>query len=129
WFQEVSETHTSLAVLTFFRSPNPNRSWVTASGAVLDAASLRLAVVDIAWSSEPQLCIRAGYLALREISDFYGIDYDPDPAPDDPISIAREEFDDVCERLAKVGVPLVPDRDEAGKAFAGWRVNYDRALT
>ena len=35
------ETHTSLAVLSFFRSPNPHRSWITAAGAVLDAAALR----------------------------------------------------------------------------------------
>jgi hypothetical protein len=39
WFAEIEESHTSLAMLVFFRSPNPNRSWVTASGAVLDAAS------------------------------------------------------------------------------------------
>jgi hypothetical protein len=129
WFQELSETHTSLAVLTFFRSPNPHRSWVTASGAVLDGAAMRLAVVDIEWTAEPQLCIRAGYLALREIADFYGIDYDPDPAPSDPISIAREEFDDVCQGLEAAGVPLVADRDQAWRDFAGWRVNYDRALT
>src|SRR5439155_21611199 len=45
WFAEVEETHTSLAVLTFFRSPAAHRSWVTAAGAVLDAASLRLAAV------------------------------------------------------------------------------------
>ena len=42
WFAEVEETHTSLAVLGFFRSPLSHRSWVTAAGAVLDAASLRL---------------------------------------------------------------------------------------
>jgi hypothetical protein len=128
WFWELGETHTSLAILTFFRSPNAHRSWVTASGAVLDAASLRLAVVDIEWTAPPALCIRSGYLALREIADFYGIDYDPDPNPGDPISIAREEFDDVCNRLVKSGVPLRGDRDQAWRDFAGWRVNYDRVL-
>ena len=38
WFTEVQETHTSYGSLTFFRSPNPHRSWVTAAGAVLDTA-------------------------------------------------------------------------------------------
>jgi len=47
WFTEVQETHTSAGSLVFFRSPNPHRSWVTAAGAVLDSASMRLAVVDI----------------------------------------------------------------------------------
>lgn len=30
WFVEVEETHTSLAALSFFRSPRPERSWITA---------------------------------------------------------------------------------------------------
>ncbi|MGZ4691228.1 MAG: hypothetical protein ACXWAY_16515, partial [Acidimicrobiia bacterium] len=30
WFNEVEETHTSLSLLVFLRSPEPNRSWVTA---------------------------------------------------------------------------------------------------
>ena len=47
WFTEVQETHTSYGSLAFFRSPNPHRSWVTAAGAVLDTAAIRLAVLDI----------------------------------------------------------------------------------
>jgi hypothetical protein len=42
WFVELEETHTSLAVLPFFRSPRPERSWVTAAGTVLDTAALML---------------------------------------------------------------------------------------
>ena len=128
WFQELSETHTSLAILAFFRSPNPHRSWVTASGAVLDAAALRYAVVDVPWTPAPGLCIRSGYLALQEIAEFYGVEFDPDPAPDAPIAIARDEFDQVSLRLANAGVPLQPDRDRAWRDFKGWRVNYDRVL-
>ena len=51
WFTELEETHTSIGVLSFFRSPVGHRSWVTASGAVLDAASLRLAAVDLGRST------------------------------------------------------------------------------
>ena len=40
WFAELGETHTTFAMLAFFRSPNPHRSWVTSAGAVLDAAAL-----------------------------------------------------------------------------------------
>src|SRR4029079_6724212 len=52
WFAELEETHTSLGVLSFFRSPSAHRSWVTASGAVLDGASLRLPAGDL--PSDPQ---------------------------------------------------------------------------
>lgn len=40
WFVDVEESHTSLAALVYFRSPQPDHSWVTAAGAVLDAAAL-----------------------------------------------------------------------------------------
>jgi hypothetical protein len=128
WFVEVEETHTSIGLLSYFRSPNPSRSWVTASGAVLDAAALRLAVLDIPWTPDAATCIRAGYLALRAIADLFGIPYEPDATADDPISVTRSEFDDVYDQLAEAGVPIKPDRDQAWRDFAGWRVNYDTVL-
>ena len=128
WFCELAETHTSIGALPFFRSPNPNRSWITAAGTVLDAAALRLAVVNIPFSPEPGLCIRSGFLALREIADFFGFEHDPDPAPGDPISVARDEFMEIYERLAGEGLPVRADRERAWQDFAGWRVNYDRVL-
>jgi fumarate reductase subunit D len=128
WFADIEESHTSLPALVFFRSPRPDRSWVTAAGAVLDAAALTSSAVDIPADAQAALCVRAGYLALREIADFFSIPYDPDPDPTDPISVTREEFDAACERLEAGGVPLKPDRDQAWRDFAGWRVNYDCVL-
>jgi len=128
WFCELSETHTSLGMLAFFRSPNPHRSWITAAGTVLDAASLRLAVLNIPFTPEPGLCIRSGFLALQEIADFFGFEHDRDPSPDDPISVARDEFMEIYERLAGEGLPVRADRERAWRDFAGWRVNYDRVL-
>jgi hypothetical protein len=128
WFADVEETHTSQGALAFFRSPEPGRSWVTAAGTVLDAASLELAVIDVPRDPQAALCVRAGYLCLRRIGTFYGIDHPLDPAPDDPISISRREFDLACTRLQAAGVPLQVDRDQAWRDFAGWRVNYDQVL-
>ncbi|MGQ0803696.1 MAG: hypothetical protein ACT4PI_07530 [Actinomycetota bacterium] len=128
WFAELEETHTSLALLVFFRSPQPDRSWVTASGAVLDSAAFVNSTIDVPWTPQAGLCVRSGYIALRAIGDFFGVPYDPDPAPTDAISIAREEFDEACATLAAAGVPLKADRDQAWRDFAGWRVNYDTVL-
>lgn len=128
WFVEIEETHTSTGILSFFRSPNPHRSWITASGAVLDAAALRLALLDTPWTPDAATCIRAGYLALRAIADLFAIPYDPDPKPGDPISVSHSEFIEVYERLHEAGVPLKPDREQAWRDFAGWRVNYDTVL-
>jgi hypothetical protein len=128
WFVEVEESHTSNASLPFFRSQHPERSWLTAAGCVLDTASLRASCLDLERSYEAELCIRTGYLALRKLADLFDIEYDPNPAPDDPISIAREEFDEVWDELDAAGAPLVDDREQAWRDFAGWRVNYDRPL-
>jgi hypothetical protein len=128
WFAGIDETHTSLAVLVFFRSPKPERSWITAAGALLDAASLAQSTLAIPWSPQAGLCIRSGALALRNIGGLLDVPFDPDPSPDDPISIARSEFDEAYERLGAAGVPIRPDRERCWKAFAGWRVNYDAPL-
>ncbi|MEZ4667132.1 MAG: hypothetical protein R3E39_04305 [Anaerolineae bacterium] len=128
WFSELDESHTSLAPINFFRSPQPDRSWITAAGAILDAASLMSSAVDIPRTPEAQLCIRAGFVALRHIADFFRIPYDPDPNYLDPISISRDEFDEALDELMAAGVPIVADRDQAWKDFAGWRVNYDTVL-
>lgn len=129
WFAQIEESHTSLVALVFFRSPMYDRHWVTAAGAVLDAAALLDAVVDEPRSVSSVLCIRAGYVSLRRIADFFGtIPYDESPDPDDPISIGRDEFDEVYEAMKADGVPVVADRDLAWENFRGWRVNYDRVL-
>ncbi|GCE24686.1 hypothetical protein KDA_01700 [Dictyobacter alpinus] len=128
WFVDIEESHTSLAALTFFRSPQPHRSWITASGAVLDAASLVLSAVDTPRDSQADLCIRAGYLALRYIADLFRIPYKVNPTLADPISISRGEFEQALDQLAAAGVPLVADREQAWNDFRGWRVNYDTVL-
>jgi hypothetical protein len=128
WFADVEESHTSLAPLAFFRSPQADRSWVTASGAVLDAAALAASTIDIPHDLQADLCIRAGYLALRRVADFFNIPYNPLPQSGDPIALTREEFDAAYERLEEAGVPLKPDREQCWRDFAGWRVNYDTVL-
>jgi hypothetical protein len=128
WFVELQETHTSLGAVVYLRSPHASRSWVTSAGAVLDAAALRMSVVDLPFSAAGAICIRAGYLSLRAIATTFDIPYDDDPHPTDAIAIDRSEFDLVCTRMEVAGVPLVADREQAWRDFAGWRVNYDTVL-
>jgi hypothetical protein len=128
WFAEVEETHTSYPVLVFFRSSHDDHSWVTASGAVLDAASIMVSSVEAPRDVEAEFCIRSGYLCLRAIADYFQIVHDPDPRPYDPISVGRDEWEDLLEELARGGVPVKQDRDQAWRDFVGWRVNYDRVL-
>jgi hypothetical protein len=128
WFVDIEETHTTNPSLVFYRSPVPERSWITAAGTVLDAGAILASTVEGPRRSQVELCIRAGYLALRQIADYFAIPYDAEPRPGDPISITREEFEAVRRRLDAQGVPLKPDADQAWRDFAGWRVNYDTVL-
>ncbi len=130
WFADIAESHTSLSALTFFRSSQPHHSWVTAAGAVMDAAALSISASALPPEPQAALCLRAGYVALRRICDFFGIVYPvyTDNAADAVIAIRREEFDAACDALAAGGVPLKPDRDQAWRDFVGWRANYDIIL-
>ena len=66
---------------------------------------------------------------MRRIADYFDIPNPQNPQyPADPISITREEFDEVLTKLAEAGLPIKADREQAWKDFAGWRVNYDRVL-
>jgi hypothetical protein len=128
WFVDIEESHTSQPWLVFFRSPFPERSWITAAGTVLDLAALHNSVIDLPHDPRADLFLRAGYLSLRRIADSFMIRYDPDPRPDDPISITRAEFDVVCAQLEEAGAPIIEDLDQGWRDFSGWRVNYDTVL-
>jgi len=128
WFAEMEESHTTFPILAFFRSPQPQRSWVTASGTVLDAGALYASCLDGVRVGPAGVCIRSGFLTLRNLADFFGIDFDPDPSRGDPISISRVEFDEAWARMEEAGMPLKADRDQSWEDFSGWRVNYDAVL-
>src|SRR5215212_2923061 len=129
WFADIEESHTTLPALIFFRSPRAENSWVTAAGAVLDAAAITLSVIEIPYEVSAALCIRAGFLSFRRIATYFDIPNPQDPHyPETPICVERREFDRVVDQLVEAGLPVKPDREQAWRDFAGWRVNYDRAL-
>lgn len=129
WFADIEESHTTLPALIFFRSPRAENSWVTAAGTVLDAAAITLSAIEIPYEVSAALCIRAGFLALRRVSNYFDLPTPRDPHyPATPICVERREFDEVIDQLVAAGLPIKADRDQAWRDFAGWRVNYDRAL-
>jgi hypothetical protein len=128
WFVDLEESHTSQPGLALFRSPQADRSWITAAGCVLDAAALHNSVIDCPHDPRADILLRSGYLSLRRIAASFEIQFDPDPRPDDPIRVSRAEFDDVCAELRAADVPLVADLERGWRDFAGWRVNYDTVL-
>lgn len=104
WFIDVGETHTSFPQLSFFRSARASTSWVTAAGAVLDAAALIDAGVGSAPNSRAQLCLGAGIDAMSRVASFFGT---PGHGADWP-RLPRETVATTLTELADTGVPLSP---------------------
>lgn len=129
WFADVEESHTTLPALVFFRSPRADVSWATSAGAVLDSAAIVLSSVDIPTEMSGALCIRAGFIAFDRIAHYFDVPHPHDPTyPETPISVTREEYDELIYKLEESGIPIKSDREKAWVDFAGWRVNYDRTL-
>jgi len=128
WFAQLEENHTSIGALNFFRSPKPNRSWVTASGVVMDSFALMISCIDAPHFRSLAVSVRAGYIALRSIADFFGMDYAPDPYSTDPITIDRYDFNLAYDQLQEAGILLYADREQCWRDFSGWRVNYDSVV-
>ncbi len=128
WFAELDETHTSLTVLVHFRSPQPERSWVNAAGAILDAAALVRSAVAIPVDAHADLMIRAGCTTLRRITHVFHLPMDPSPTAESATRMDRATFEAALDALAGSGVPVTPDREAAWRAFHAWRVIYDEPL-
>jgi hypothetical protein len=125
WAADLAESHTTYPVLINFRSPHPLRSWVLAVIAVLDAAALQLALNPDTAPTDARLCLRMGFVALRDIASVLNIPFDPDPRPDAPVQLTYEEFLDGVQRLEEVGYAIERTAEEAWPHFRGWRVNYE----
>lgn len=128
WFVQIEENHTTLAPMNFFRSPAPDRHWLIAAGCILDTAAIIASSVKIERAIQSAIAITPGFIALRTIADYFDMDYNHDPNPNDPISIHYEEFIAVLEELQAAGVPLYDDWEDCWDHFSGWRVNYDEVL-
>jgi hypothetical protein len=127
WSATVSESHTSYPVLVHFRSPQPLRSWLISLLAVMDAASMHLALAPDAAPIEARLLLRMGFLALRDIAAVEAVPTRTDPSPDDDIALTFEEFSSAVDRLVEGGMPVERSPEDAWPDFRGWRINYEDA--
>ncbi|GAB7185059.1 hypothetical protein ATKI12_4890 [Kitasatospora sp. Ki12] len=122
---DIGESHSNYPVLLSFRSPQPNRSWVVALVAVMDAAALHLALCPRTAPAEARLVIRAGFTAMRDIARSLRIDFDPDPDPDVPIRLTYAEYLGAVAMVTAAGFRRERPVEDAWAHFHGWRVNYE----
>jgi hypothetical protein len=127
WFIDVGESHTTFPQLAFFRSPHPQNHWVLAAEAVLDGAALLTTACDVPRQSRSELCLHAGVHSLAAIADFLGIPHHP-PEPEAEIALPEQKFDEGCDELRDLGVPLRADRARSWSEFRSARARYEPLL-
>jgi len=128
WSAELAETHTTYPVLVLFRSPNQLRSWIVALVSVLDSAALYMSLCPRQAPTSARLCLRMGFVCLREIAPEWGFHPDPDPRPDAGLELTYEEFLEGVARMEEAGLEIERSPEEAWPHFRGWRVNYESSI-
>jgi len=116
WCAEVLDSHIAYPVLGWFRSSHDNLSWISALGAVLDAACLVLTTIRGIPRGDAELVRRVG---SHLVEDMAGLGF----GAGTPVPLDRESFELVCARLAAVGYELEP-MDEAWPRFEAARSQY-----
>ncbi|MCB2378766.1 hypothetical protein LGH70_14280 [Hymenobacter sp. BT635] len=133
WFVEIEETHTSLPILSFFRSPQPGRSWVTAADLILDAAAVIISSVEQKRDPDMELCFKAGCVAINRVSRYFEERAAAEPVEalteEDPIEDpTRAGFFQTFDQLRDANVSLVDNREEAWKRYKELRMRYASAI-
>jgi hypothetical protein len=117
WSAEVLDSHMAYPLLAYFRSSHDNESWISALGAVLDAATLVLTTVTDIPRGPAQMMYAMGRHTVEDLARYFRIPSDHQPG------VERYEFDEARVRLAARGYTLLGP-DESWTAFAKLRSEY-----
>jgi len=117
WAAEVLDSHLAYPLLGYFRSSHDNESWVSALGAMLDAATLCETTIAGVPSGQATLLRRAGTHLVEDVTAYFRMPHEHGPG------VERAEFDLARERLAAVGYSL-RDGDESWQSFSSLRAHY-----
>jgi len=123
WSAEVLESHLAYPILMFFRSTHDHESWVSAIGAVLDAATLLLTTVEGGPRGQASATHGIGAHLVEDIGRFFRFIVDSHSIDSGPM-IERAEYDDAREQLRAAGYVLMPDADASWEKFAKKRAQY-----
>lgn len=108
WSAQVLESHVAYPILMFFRSSHDNESWVSALGAILDAATLVETTTQDVPSGQAQMTRSIGAHVVEDLARFLRL---PRMTT---VGIERVEYDSARERLRASGYAL-------RSAEEGWR--------
>lgn len=116
WSAEVLDSHVAYPILCYFRSSHDNASWISAIGAVLDAACLVLTTIREVPRGPAKLLTRVGGHLVEDVANYFRLQ-------GDGVGVERAAFDDAYSRLAAAGYDL-EDANIAWRAFERVRATY-----
>jgi hypothetical protein len=116
WTAEVLDSHVSFPLLGYFRSSHDNVSWISALGAVLDAAALVLTTIRGVPRGHAMITKRVGAHLVEDISNNLHL-------TGDGSGVDQAQFAEVYRRLDRAGYELEPE-EHAWRAFAHARASY-----
>lgn len=116
WAAEVLDSHVAYPLLGYFRSSHDNVSWISAVGAVLDAAALVVTTIREVPRGQAEITLRVGAHLVEDISNFLRL-------AGDGSAVDMEAFGPVYDRLAQAGYAL-ESREEAWRSFERARGKY-----
>jgi hypothetical protein len=122
WSAEVLQSHLAYPILFYFRSSHDNESWISALGAVLDAATLTITTLEGVPHGTAKLMNQVGGHLVEDLAYYFGFAHDQSPV------IHRTEFDQACDRLEEAGYKI-RERDMAWAQFSRVRGFYAIPLT
>ena len=129
WFDDLGSAGSTLSGELYLRSSRWDRSWISAAGAVLDAAALTDATIDLATDPAADRLVRNGSSALRQVLEPLRLQCPTEPTwPQTSINVTQDEFEEAYDHFQGAGLPMKPDKAAAWKTFAQHRVQYECAL-
>lgn len=129
WFNDLRTSGSTLSGELYLRSSRWDRSWICAAGAILDAAALVDACLDLSTDPAADRLVRFGTRSLHKVLEPLHLQCPLNPQwPQTPINVTRQEFDEAYAHFQQAGLPMKSDRDAAWQQFAQLRVQYECPL-
>src|SRR5215218_2523809 len=129
WFADLATSGSTLSVELYLRSSRWDRSWISAAGAMLDAAALVDSSVDLTTDPAADRLVHLGSRSLRQVLEPLRLHCPDQPKwPEIPVNVTQQEFEEAYDHLQQSGLPMKPDKTAAYNTFAQHRVQYECSL-
>lgn len=117
WLSRILESHRAYPVLFYYPSSSPENSWLSVTGALLDAATLMTCAISSEGRGRAELFYGLGCSAVQSLCDHLGL------KKADGLGVTREEFDQALELLRLAGY-VTADPDLSWRIFKLKREGY-----